>query len=498
MIDNILKQIDQEAQAHPNRIAFDHLGQTNTYQELADWSGRVASAIQRLDLNHDVPVMVYGGQTFDMLVAFLGAVKAGHAYIPVDVHSSEQRLQTIIEAAQPGFIICVEPLPIETAVPQLSLTELHEVYHSFPIKQGEDSLHLNDNFYIIFTSGTTGKPKGVQISHCNLLSFVNWMKYDFNFEEKNVLLQPSFSFDLSVMAIYPTLTSGGTLKVLPKETTDNFMSLFSVLPKLALDTWISTPSLIDICLMDQNFNPQNYPQLATFLFCGEELTHATAAKLKQRFPAAHIYNTYGPTETTVAVTSVEITDDILAKYARLPIGYVKPETTIFVKSHRNKKGELLIAGPNVSKGYLHNQAKTEAAFFDISGVRVYRSGDLGYFEGKLLFYTGRSDFQIKLNGYRIELEEINHYLSEIPFVKQGVAVPKYDQQGKVKQLIGTVVLKQSAGDELTATHRVKQALSKLVMPYMIPQRFKYYQKLPLSANGKVDIKALITAVNAHD
>ncbi|GAX03004.1 D-alanine-activating enzyme DltA [Secundilactobacillus pentosiphilus] len=269
-----------------------------------------------------------------------------------------------------------------------------------------------------------------------------------------------------VMAIYPTLTSGGTLKVLPKETTDNFMVMFSTLPRLALDTWISTPSLIDICLMDQNFNPQNYPQLATFLFCGEELTHATAAKLKQRFPVAHIYNTYGPTETTVAVTSVEITGDILAKYARLPIGYVKPETTIFVKSHRSKKGELLIAGPTVSKGYLRNQPKTDAAFFNISGVRVYRSGDLGYFDDKLLL--------------------------------QGVAVPKYDQQGKVKQLIGTVVLKQAAGDELTATHRVKRALSKLVMPYMIPQRFKYYLELPLSANGKVDIKALIMAVNAHD
>lgn len=498
MIEDILVTIDQVAKAHPDRVAFDYLGKKNTYRELADYSSRVATSVKRLNLNDDVPIMVYGGQTFDMLVAFLGVAKAGHAYIPVDVNSSYQRLHSIIETARPGFIISVESFPLKTDVPVLNRTQLHEIYTSFPMAQVEKSAMLNKNIYIIFTSGTTGKPKGVQISHGNLISFVDWMITDYEFQDKNVLLQPSFSFDLSVMAIYPTLVSGGTLKVLPKNVTDNFMSMFTVLPEMNLHTWISTPSLIDICLVDPNFNPEKYPNLRNFLFCGEELTHSTAQKLSDRFPEAHIYNTYGPTEATVAVTSVEITPAILKQYSRLPIGYVKSDTTIMVKAQEDRKGELLIAGPSVSKGYLNNPSKTETAFFNIRGVQTYRTGDLGHFDDKLLFYSGRSDFQIKLKGYRIELEEINHYLSQIPFIKQGVAVPKYDKQGKVQQLIGAVALKQETDDELALTKRVKQALSKAVMPYMVPQRFKFYQELPLSTNGKVDIKALIAEVNPHD
>ncbi|GAA3617630.1 D-alanine--poly(phosphoribitol) ligase subunit DltA [Secundilactobacillus similis DSM 23365 = JCM 2765] len=498
MIENILTKIDQEAQAHPDRVAFDYLGETNTYGELAAWSSRVATAISRLNLAASSPIVVYGGQTFDMLVAFLGVTKAGHAYIPVDVNSSDERLRSIIETAQPGCVISVEPLPIESTVPVLALSQLRDSYHELPAYQPTNTPLMADNFYIIFTSGTTGKPKGVQISHSNLLSFVNWMKYSFNFENKRVLLQPSFSFDLSVMAIYPTLVSGGTLVVLPKKATANFMVMFKVLPKMGLNTWISTPSLMDICLMDPQFKPAIYSQLERFLFCGEELTHDTAQRLKQRFPNAQIFNTYGPTEATVAVTSVEITQSVLDHYSRLPIGYVKPGSRIMVKSNHARQGELIISGANVSKGYLNNPDKTAAAFFRQHETQAYRSGDLGYFDHDLLFYSGRTDFQIKLNGYRIELEEINHYLNQLSFVTQGVAVPKYDQQGKVQQLIGAVVLKQPTDDQLADSGKLKQALEKLIMPYMVPQRFKFYQRLPLSANGKVDVKALITEVNQHD
>ncbi|MFC6254513.1 D-alanine--poly(phosphoribitol) ligase subunit DltA [Secundilactobacillus hailunensis] len=495
---NILETIDQVSKSHPNAVAFDYLGIQNTYQELSTWSGRMATAIKHLNLNKDVPVMVYGGQTFDMLVSFLGVAKSGHAYIPVDAHSSQQRLASIIETANPGLIISIEPFPLETKVPLLRLKELHEIYITSSNDTKKEELALNDNFYILFTSGTTGKPKGVQITHQNLLSFVEWMTQSFNFNRQNVLLQPSFSFDLSVMAIYPTLVCGGTLKVLPKKITDNFMSMFTLLPKLALNSWISTPSLIDICLVDPNFTAEAFPQLDTFLFCGEELSHATAEKLKQRFPLAHVYNTYGPTETTVAVTSVEITTDILKKYSRLPIGYVKSDTSIVIESEHNEKGELIIVGPSVSKGYLNNPEKTTAAFIDLNGHRAYKSGDLGYYSDKLLFYSGRTDFQIKLNGYRIELEEINHYLSQLSLIKQGVVVPKYDNRGKVLQLIGIVSPKQSTDNTLAYTNQIKDALGKLVMPYMIPQRFSFRDKLPLSANGKIDVKTLITEVNGHD
>jgi D-alanine--poly(phosphoribitol) ligase subunit 1 len=164
MIENILTKIDQEAQAHPDRVAFDYLGETNTYGELAAWSSRAATAISRLNLTAGSPIVVYGGQTFDMLVAFLGVTKAGHAYIPVDVNSSDERLRSIIETAQPGCVISVEPLPIESTVPVLALSQLRDSYHELPAYQPTNTPLMADNFYIIFTSGTTANQRASKLA----------------------------------------------------------------------------------------------------------------------------------------------------------------------------------------------------------------------------------------------------------------------------------------------------------------------------------------------
>ena len=157
------------------------------------------------------------------------------------------------------------------------------------------------------------------------------------------------------MDLYPTLVNGGKLAVLPKDVTANFKDLFSWLPQLKLNTWVSTPSFADICLINPDFNAQKLPDLNYFLFCGEELTHATAQKLKTRFPSAKIYNTYGPTEATVAVTQVEITQDILDAYPRLPIGICKDDAQIVLLDDDGKDvalgqtGEIVIVGGGVSK-----------------------------------------------------------------------------------------------------------------------------------------------------
>lgn len=494
MIKNILTTLTEQATAQPDQLAFDYLGQTNTYADLEHRSNSVANYLKTCHLTAKSPVMVYGGQTFDMLVAFIGCAKAGHAYIPVDTNSSTDRLTSIMHTARPELVIAVEPLPIKVTVPVTTNADLNNIYQTLPINF-QPKTALDDTFYIIFTSGTTGNPKGVQITQRNLLSFVNWMSTDFNFMKRDVLLQPPFSFDLSVMALYPTLMNGGTLRVLPQTVTANFSTMFTTLASLPLQIWVSTPSLVDICLLDPYFDQQHYPELSTFLFCGEELTHQTASKLNQRFPQAHIVNTYGPTEATVAMTAVEITPAILQTYDRLPIGYVKPGTQVTIDSASvNEPGEIIIAGFNVSKGYLNNPAKTKSAFFQTNGLQAYCTGDLGYFDHDLLFYKGRVDFQIKLNGYRIELEEVNHFLSEVTLLKQGVAVPKYDQNHKVSQLLAVVVPKSTQQPSQVA---LRQALAGKLMPYMVPQRFIFRESLPHNVNGKVDIKALISEVNAH-
>ena len=361
----------------------------------------------------------------------------------------------------------------------------------------------DETYYIIFTSGTTGVPKGVQISHTNLLSFVNWELTDFGITEgMRFLSQAPYSFDLSVMDVYPALVSGGSLTPLGKETINDFKKLFTALPKMAIEVWVSTPSFIDICLMEPTFDGEHVASLKVFLFCGEELPKATAEKLLTRFPTARIYNTYGPTEATVAISGVEVTKELLQQYSRIPIGYVKEDTTVLIMDgetevEKGAIGEIIITGPSVSKGYMNNPEKTALAFFEYGGQAAYRTGDAGKLtEDGLLIYDGRIDFQVKLHGYRIELEDVDHHLATVSFVKQATVVPKY-QNYKVQQLVAFVVAeKNDFAKEFQLTKAIKEELGQSVMEYMIPQKFIYVDKLPLTANGKIDRKGLMNEVNA--
>lgn len=508
MIENMIETIDHFGQVDSNRIAYDYLGQTNTYGELKSRSDALAAHLDAMQLPAKAPILVYGGQTFNMLATFLGIVKSGHAYAPIDTHSPLERVTTINEIAQPAAAIAVEDLPTTLgSTPVITPDALETIFSGSVVDyQLDHAVSGDDNYYIIFTSGKTGKPKGVQISHTNLLSYVNWMlSTDFALPDApRTLSQAPYSFDLSVMDWGPTLAAGGTLVALPKQVTDNFRQLFETLPTLDLNVWVSTPSFMDICLLEPTFDAEHYPHLSRFLFCGEELTHGTAQTLLNRFPSARIFNTYGPTETTVAVTQVEITAELLADNPRLPIGYAKPDTTITVVDDElnpvpaGTEGELLISGPSMSKGYLNNPEKTAKAFVTNDGHKVYRSGDLGVqLTNGLIMYRGRTDFQIKLHGYRIELEEVNHYLTQEDHIQVGVAVPRYDRNHKVSQLIAWIVPSSSDfANELALTKAIKENLQGGdMMEYMIPQRFVYKESLPMTPNGKVDIKSIIAEVN---
>ncbi len=503
MIKDVIKKIDEIATSDPDRIAYDYLGQTNTYGDLKKRSDAWAYKIASLDIPDKAPIMIWGGQNFEMVASFLGCVKSGHAYIPIASYSNAERLTMIQDVSKSEVVLAIDELP-DIDLNGVQVVKPDEVEDGNYDIDEKNFVEDDDNFYIIFTSGTTGKPKGVQISHKNLLSFVNWELTDFDLPENpSFLAQAPYSFDLSVMSLYPALVAGGKLVVLPHDVTQNFAQLFATLPKLQFNVWVSTPSFAQMCFLDRTFDGEHHPDLTHFLFCGEELPHSEAAMLKKKFPNSHIFNTYGPTETTVAVTQVEITDEVLEKYDRLPIGRAKEDTRITIDTSKGDKpgeGEIIIEGPSVSKGYMNNPEKTEAAFFKKDGDKYlsYRTGDAGFFDGDMLFYRGRIDFQIKFNGYRIELEEINFYLTKNDLVRYGVAAPKYNKDHTVKQIVAEIELKDGVRrkySDAELTKLIREDLAKNVMPYMIPQRYIYRDALPISQNGKVDIKTVIKEVN---
>jgi D-alanine--poly(phosphoribitol) ligase subunit 1 len=480
---NLIQRIDHWAATAPEAIAHVSGDRTLTYSELRRSSEGLAAYLTKRFGDDRRPIVVLGHREPEMLIAFLGAVKSGRPYVPIDTALPQTRIDQILASSS------------------ASLTLTPDQIRRFSMGEPRDPTMRaaqNDPFYILFTSGSTGEPKGVIITLACLEHFISWMLAEQRFSKgaEVFLNQAPFSFDLSVMDLYCSLATGGTLFSISRDLIEHPRELYSALASSGVTTWVSTPSFAQMCLVEDKFAEAMLPRVRRFLFCGETLAPQTAAQLLARFPQAQVWNMYGPTEATVATTSIQIDAGILEKYSRLPVGRVMPGTRIFIVDENggelsaNERGEIIIAGPNVSPGYAGRPDLTGRAFFEYRDQRAYKTGDFGRFRDSLLFFEGRIDEQIKLSGYRIELGDVEVNLCALPTVRDAVVIPMV-KSGAPQSLVAFVTLvTRNETSDFELAHHLRRQLAERLPAYMLPRKFIFLDVFPMTANGKVDRAAL--------
>lgn len=463
----IINRIKKIVNQYPDRIAYKVNDESLTYKELWDNAKHNAVLLQKQGTS---PVVIYGHKEINVIKSILACIIANRTYVPIGSCTPVSRLNKIIEMTKASIVITDEIIDLK-GVECCKIDDLSK-YDSYTV----NSIN-NDLMYIIFTSGSTGEPKGVPISKSNLNNFIQWISdlYPLNtYKHINVLNQASFSFDLSVADLYYSLCNGHTLFALEKDIQSDFDEVFSLMKNI--DVAVMTPTLMKICLLNADFNADNYPQFKCVYFCGETLENKTAQKCLNAFPDLHIINAYGPTEATSAISSINITQQILDKENILPVGDMnKLATTVEIIND-----EIVLKGPSVFSGYLGN---VDSGYYQEDGMNCYRTGDLGYIQNNRLYCKGRKDNQVKYKGYRIELNDIEANIIGIQGVISCAVIAKYNNDHIVK------TIKAFVTGEVDSNY-IKNELAKKIPGYMMPKSIKIMDTLPINSNGKIDRKVL--------
>ncbi|WP_159056538.1 non-ribosomal peptide synthetase, partial [Streptomyces yokosukanensis] len=470
-----------------------------SYGELNERANRLAHHLIAHGVGPEQFVALALPRTAQTMVALLAVLKAGAAYMPVDPTYPADRIAYLLQDADPALVLTVEEtgrmLPDGSRIPRLVLDapEVVAALESRPATDPTDRDRIGvlqplHPAYIIYTSGSTGRPKGVVVTHANVANLVAWARDEFGERPlAHVLFTTSLNFDVSVFEMFGPLLTGGRIEVLrdllalgDRNADDRSPVLVSGVPS-ALARIVSRSDVRTTA--------------DTVVFCGEALTAQAAAEVKDELRASRVYNIYGPTEATVYAT-VWSTD---APITGAPsIGRPLHNTQTYVLDGNLQPvpagvaGELYIAGAGLARGYFDRPDLTAGRFvadpFGPAGSRMYRTGDLARWSGEgLLEFVGRVDDQVKIRGFRIELGEIEAVLGRFPGLAQVAVVAREDQPGD-KRLVAYVVAE--AGNDALDTEALRAHAAGLLPEYMVPSAFVALDRLPLTANGKLDRRAL--------
>ncbi|GAA4882288.1 hypothetical protein GCM10023311_00450 [Flaviramulus aquimarinus] len=488
-IHNIIESI---AKKHPDRLALTFGENSISYKELNEKANHLAQELLGNATKNNAIVGLCIERSLDMIIGLLGILKAGCAYLPIDPNYPFQRINFMLKDAK-----------VDNIVTQTSLLSLFNEFETNTVLI--DTINSKNTFntttlpivketdlaYVIYTSGSTGQPKGVPITHKNIINSTDG-RLDFYDENPSAfLLMSSISFDSSKAGIFWTLCTGGNLIITEKRVEQDIEQIANIIEKHKISHTLMLPSLYHVIL--ENIETAKLKSLTTVIVAGEACSKPLCETHLKNMPNVSLYNEYGPTEASVWCMAHKIETQDLVK-EQIPIGKPVANAKIYLlNSNKNivpigVLGEIYVGGQGLSKGYLNRLDLTNTVFIENpfnTNEKLYKTGDLGKYrnDGSIEF-SGRLDQQIKIRGFRVELDEIENNINNNILVKQAIVLVKKDNR-KTKRLIAYI-----KPNDLFDEKELKQNLKQELPDYMIPNRFIIIDNFPLLPNGKVDKKSL--------
>ena len=473
----------------PDAVAVTFQDQSLTYRDLNARVNQLAHHLRGLGLATESLVGLYLERSLEMLIATLAVWKAGGAYVPLDPAFPRERLAYMMSDAAISIVLTQEELRETLPAPAehvLALDSEWDVIGRSPTTNLESRTTSNNLAYVIYTSGSTGRPKGVQLTHQNLVNFLESLREEPGLTSSDVLVAvTTLSFDIAGLELYLPLIVGARVVIADRLTTIDGPGLAELLERSDATVMQATPATWRL-LLDSGWEGRS----SLRVFCGgEALPPVLAEALLPR--CKELWNLYGPTETTIWSTLEKVEPG-----RSITVGHPIANTDLYVLDARQQPvpigviGELYIGGDGVARGYLHQPELTAQKFvrhpFKADGARLYRTGDLARFRpDSRLEFLGRADFQVKIRGFRIELEEIETLLQQHPAIRQAVVIVREDTPGD-QRLVGYLV----AGEALPTPYELRTYLRQQLPDYMVPAAFVELEALPLTPNGKIDRRAL--------
>ncbi|HEY7403806.1 MAG TPA: amino acid adenylation domain-containing protein [Candidatus Angelobacter sp.] len=488
---------EEQVRQTPDTVAVVYEGSELTYRELNERANQLAHYLHGVGVKPGARVGICVERSLEMVVGVLGILKTGAAYVPLDRNYPQERLSYMVEDAEAEVLLVQQRLLDKVASAQSTIVVLEDEHARIAqqSKANPPSQCTPDHLaYVIYTSGSTGRPKGVCICHRNAVRLVSNTNYADLGPDQVFLQFVSISFDVAAFEIWAPLLNGARLLIFPAYTPSAEELGEWILEHPVTTLWLTSGLFHHLMEMD---NGRYFIHLRQLLAGGDALSLRAVQKFLKLYPNCRLINGYGPTENGTFSTCGELRE-MAPDAAAVPIGRAIACSTAFVLDAQmrqvpvSESGEIYLGGSGLAHGYWNQPALTAARFVpnpfsDTPGERLYKSGDLGRSmpDGNLEF-LGRIDQQVKLRGYRIELGEIEAVLEQNPNVAQAVALVREDSPGD-RRLVAYVVPHQEG---CLRTGDLRDYLIKKLPEYMVPTAFVLLDTLPLTANGKVDRRAL--------